>query len=155
MLWPSDESTEILEKNLYQSKNEFGKSGSFFCFRPYSTQAEIQFLSGKIGFSYAVGRGENMVKLSHRILRRKMLEKDWKQEPLAEALGISDRHVRNLCYKDTDVSISLCYKLSRIFDTTMEELLEVKETQEHAASPDSSERVNDMAERRRINVDAK
>ena len=71
-----------------------------------------------------------MVKLSHKILRRKMMEKDWKQEPLAVALGISDRHVRNLCYKDTDVSISLCYKLSRIFDTTMEELLEIKEIQE-------------------------
>lgn len=54
------------------------------------------------------------------------MKKDWKQE----SLGISGQHVRNLCYKDTAVSISLCCKLGRIFDTTMEELLEVKEMQE-------------------------
>ena len=70
-----------------------------------------------------------MVKLSHKILRRKMQEKEWKQEPLAEELGISDRHIRNLCYKDIDASVSLCYKLSKALDTSMEELLDIQEVQ--------------------------
>ena len=64
-----------------------------------------------------------MVKLSHKILRNKMFEHNLKQEAFAEMLGISPRHVRNLCSRDTDVSVSLCYRLSRIFGTTMEELL--------------------------------
>ena len=71
-----------------------------------------------------------MVKLSHKILRSKMLENEWKQEPLAEALGISERHVRNLCYRDTDASVSLCYNLSQVFGTTIEDLLIIGKPQE-------------------------
>ena len=71
-----------------------------------------------------------MARLSHTILRKKMLENEWKQEPLAEELGISDRHVRNLCYKDVDAQISLCYRLSRVFGTSIEELLEIREEQD-------------------------
>ena len=54
-----------------------------------------------------------MVKLSHKILRNKILEQNWKQESLAEALDISDRHIRNLCNKDTNASDSMCYDLSK------------------------------------------
>ena len=68
-----------------------------------------------------------MVKLSHNILRNKMLEHNWKQEPIAEALDISDRHVRNLCTRDTDASVSLCYKLSKLFGTNIEDLLIIRE----------------------------
>lgn len=64
-----------------------------------------------------------MAKLSHIILRNKMLEYNLTQEALAEILGISDRHIRNLCYVDTDVSVSLCYRLSVLFETSMESLL--------------------------------
>lgn len=64
-----------------------------------------------------------MAKLGHIILRNKMLEYNLTQEALAESLGISDRHVRNLCYVDTDVSVSLCYRLSILFETPMESLL--------------------------------
>lgn len=71
-----------------------------------------------------------MVKLSHIKLRKKMLELNWKQEPLAEALDITERHVRNLCYRDTNCSIELCYKISKLFGITMEELLVVPETNE-------------------------
>ena len=48
---------------------------------------------------------------------------NWKQEPFAEALKISDRHVRYLCVRDTDCSISLCYRMSKVLGTTIEELL--------------------------------
>lgn len=71
-----------------------------------------------------------MVKLSHTILRNKMLEQNLKQEPLAEMVGISPRHVRNLCYKDTDISVSLCYRLSKALDMPMEELLTSQEAEE-------------------------
>ena len=66
-----------------------------------------------------------MAKLSHKILRQKMLENGLKQETFAEMMGISVRHVRNLCYRDIDVSVSLCYRMSQILHTPMENLLAV------------------------------
>ena len=68
-----------------------------------------------------------MAKLSHQVLRQKMYEQNWKQEPFAEPLSISDRHVRYLCVKDTDAAISLCYRLSQVLGTTIEELLVFEE----------------------------
>lgn len=74
-----------------------------------------------------------MVKLSHQILRSKMAERNLKQESIAEMLNISARHVRNLCYRDVDVSVSLCYRLSVIFDTSMEDLLTCSEERSEEA----------------------
>lgn len=71
--------------------------------------------------------GEDLAKLSHRILRQKMLECGLKQETFAEMLGISVRHIRNLCYRDIDVSVSLCYRMSQILHTPMENLLVVSD----------------------------
>lgn len=68
-----------------------------------------------------------MVKLSHVVLKNKMAEQNWTQNALAEKLNISDRHIRNLCSKNTDIYVSLCYRMSRAFGTTMEELLEIQE----------------------------
>lgn len=68
-----------------------------------------------------------MVKLSHITLKKKIAEQNWTQNALAEELDISDRHVRNLCKRDTDTNVSLCYKISKLFGTTMEELLVIKE----------------------------
>ena len=55
---------------------------------------------------------------------------NWTQFLLAEKLEISDRQIRNLCKKDTDTKLSLCYKMSRVFGTTMEELLVIREAEE-------------------------
>ena len=71
-----------------------------------------------------------MVKLSHIKLKSKIAEQNWTRIALAEKLNISDRHVRNLCKKDTDTKLSLCYKISKAFGTSMEELLVVKEAEE-------------------------
>lgn len=68
-----------------------------------------------------------MVKLSHIILKNKITERNWTQNALAEELNISDRHIRNLCSKDTDIYVSLYYRMSRTFGTTMEELLKIQE----------------------------
>ena len=68
-----------------------------------------------------------MVKLSHKTLKNKIAEQNWTQFALAEKLDISDRQIRNLCKKDTDPKLSLCYKMSRVFGTTMEELLVIRE----------------------------
>lgn len=70
-----------------------------------------------------------MAKLSHRILRNKIVEHNWKQEALAEQLNISDRHVRNLCTRDTNAYVSLCYDMSQLFGTTIEELLTTSEAE--------------------------
>lgn len=64
-----------------------------------------------------------MVKLSHKILRQRLLAFGLTQEAFAERLGISERHVRNLCYRDVDVSVSLCYRISCVLQTPMENLL--------------------------------
>ena len=68
-----------------------------------------------------------MVKLCHKTLKSKIAEQNWTQFALAEELDISDRQIRNLCKKDTDVKTSLCYSLSKAFGTTMEELLVIQE----------------------------
>ena len=67
-----------------------------------------------------------MVKLCHKTVKSKMALQKLSQESLAEKLDISDRHIRNLCTKDTNASISLCYQLSKLFDTTIEDLLTVE-----------------------------
>lgn len=36
-----------------------------------------------------------------------MVEKELTQKSLVDKLGISERHVRNLCYKDTNISASM------------------------------------------------
>ena len=64
-----------------------------------------------------------MVKLSHKILRQRLLACGLTQEAFAERLGISERHVRNLCYRDVDVSVSVCYRISCVLQVPMEELL--------------------------------
>ena len=71
-----------------------------------------------------------MVKLSHIALKSKIAEQDWTQFNLAEKLDISDRQIRNLCKKDTDTKLSLCYRMSRVFGTTMEELLTIEEVED-------------------------
>lgn len=71
-----------------------------------------------------------MVKLSHIKLKSKIAEQNWTQDSLAEKLDISERQIRNLCKKDTDSKLSLCYKMSKAFGTTMEELLIIREVVE-------------------------
>lgn len=68
-----------------------------------------------------------IAKLSYRKLRNEMVEKNLKQESFAEMVGISDRHVRNLCNRDMNVSVSLCYRLSIALETSMESLLVIYE----------------------------
>lgn len=71
-----------------------------------------------------------MFKLCHKTLKSKIAEQNWTQDRLAEKLNISDRQIRNLCKRDTDVKVSLCYKMSRTFGVSMEELLVVGENNE-------------------------
>lgn len=61
--------------------------------------------------------------LDHKMLRKEMKEKDLKQEEFAEKLDISDRHLRNLRSKDTNVSSSLLKKLSEELQVPMDDLL--------------------------------
>lgn len=65
--------------------------------------------------------------LSHEKLKKTLVERKIRQEPFAEMVGISERHVRNLCSRDTDVSVSLLYKISERLNIPMRELLVVKD----------------------------
>ena len=61
--------------------------------------------------------------LDHKKLRKEMKEKDLKQEEFAEKLDISDRHLRNLRSKDTNVSTNKKKKLSEELQVPMDDLL--------------------------------
>ena len=65
--------------------------------------------------------------LDHKKLIKAMEAKNATQEELAEEINITDRHLRNLRERDTDISVSLCYRLSPVFQIPMEELLVVRE----------------------------
>ena len=94
------------------------------------TRGEFSYLYMNQVLVYAKKEVLKMVKLSHTKVRAKMLEQNFKQEPFAEILGISVRHVRSICYKDTDVAVSLCYRLSQALQTPMESLLVIREEEE-------------------------
>jgi len=68
--------------------------------------------------------------LDHKKLCREMREQALKQEGLAELLGISDRHLRNLRRRDTNVSTALLYNLSRALQVPMDELVVLREDAE-------------------------
>lgn len=70
------------------------------------------------------------VLLNHEKLCKEMKAQSLKQEPLAEQLDISVRHLRNLRSRDMDVSSSLLYKLSEALHVPMEDLLIMQEEQE-------------------------
>lgn len=61
--------------------------------------------------------------LDHEKLIKAMEASDLTQEELAEEIGITDRHLRNLREKDTDVSTSVLYRMSQTFQMSMESLL--------------------------------
>lgn len=61
--------------------------------------------------------------LNHQKLCEKIKEKDLKQEPLSEQLGISDRHLRNLCSRDINVSSALLFRLSEVLQMPMDQLM--------------------------------
>ena len=65
--------------------------------------------------------------LDHTKLIEAMAEKDATQEKLAEELRITDRHLRNLRERDTDISTSLLYQMSQVFQVPMESLLALRE----------------------------
>jgi len=65
--------------------------------------------------------------LNHKKLEKEMEARNFKQEWFAEQLGITDRHVRNLKERDTNVAVSLLYSISRVLDTPMEDLLILRE----------------------------
>lgn len=68
--------------------------------------------------------------LDHEKLRREIKDHALKQEPLAEQLNISVRHLRNLCSKDINVSSELLYRLSEVLQIPMDDLLTMREDQE-------------------------
>ncbi|WP_295766141.1 helix-turn-helix domain-containing protein [uncultured Oscillibacter sp.] len=68
--------------------------------------------------------------LDHKKLRKEMEARSLKQEPLAEQLDISVRHLRNLCSRDVNISSSLLYDISVTLQVPMDELLIMPEERE-------------------------
>ena len=71
-----------------------------------------------------------MAFLDHKKLIRAMEVKNLTQKEFAEEIGITDRHVRNLRDKDTDVSVSLLYRMSQVFQVPMEDLLTLRDEED-------------------------
>jgi len=68
--------------------------------------------------------------LDHEKLREEMRKQSLKQEPLAESIGISDRYLRTLCSKDTNVSTSILYKISQALNVPIDKLVIVWKEEE-------------------------
>lgn len=93
-------------------------------------QPEIQFLVwNSISFyaEYMEGGAGMIAMLNHKKLRRELAVQEIKQEPFAEQVGITDRHVRNLCKKDVDVKVSVLYNVSSTLKIPMSELLVLRD----------------------------
>ncbi len=67
------------------------------------------------------------VLLDHEKFAEEMKKSDLSQEKIAECLGISDRHVRNLKNKDCLVFIPLLYRIHILFGKPMEYFLKIIE----------------------------
>ena len=65
-----------------------------------------------------------MVILNRGKLRDLRKAKAFTQEQFAEAVDLSDRHVRTLESKPVSVKLPVLYRISRVLETPMEELLE-------------------------------
>ncbi len=68
--------------------------------------------------------------LSHKKLKGALRAREITEERFAKRLGITDRHLRNLITRDTNSSCSLLYRVSKELGVPMEELIEVRETDE-------------------------
>jgi len=68
--------------------------------------------------------------LDHEKLCEEMRKQSLKQELLAERIGISDRYLRILRSKDTNVSTSILYKISLALQVPIDELVTVWEEEE-------------------------
>ena len=69
--------------------------------------------------------------LDHKKVRKGIELNGLRQEEFSEALGISDRHIRNLLTKDINVSAALLYKISVQFGISMESLLVLREEESY------------------------
>lgn len=67
------------------------------------------------------------VLLDHDKFTKEMEALNTSQERVAELLGISDRHVRNLKTRDSIISAPLLYRISFIFHKPMEYFLVILE----------------------------
>ena len=67
------------------------------------------------------------VRLDHEKFAKAMERKQLSQEKIAEEIGITDRHIRNLRERDIDVSSSVLYKMGQVFQLPMEDLLVLRE----------------------------
>ena len=65
-----------------------------------------------------------VVILNRRKLRDLRKAKAFTQEQFAEAIEISDRHMRALETKAVSVKLPVLYRISRVLETPIEELLE-------------------------------
>ena len=63
------------------------------------------------------------VLFSHKKFIKEMKASNLSQEQLAEHLGISDRHIRNLKRKDIPISAPRRYRISQEFGQSMEYFL--------------------------------
>ena len=67
------------------------------------------------------------VLLDHLKFRKEVEASKKSQEQIAENLGISDRHVRNLKTKDRLIFVPLLYRIHILFDKPIEYFLKIIE----------------------------
>ena len=99
-----------------------------------SNLAQAESDSAKASLSTCIKKRRNvsmtMALLDHRRVRSALAVQNLKQESFAELVGISDRHVRNLCNRDTNVNVALFYRICTVLEIPMMEMLVFLEPKE-------------------------
>ena len=80
-----------------------------------------------IGVKKEVNKMVKAVLLDHLKFKEERKLSKLSQEKIAEQIGISDRHVRNLKTKDCLVFIPLLYRIHILFDKPMEYFLIIED----------------------------
>ena len=80
-----------------------------------------------IGVKKEVNKMVKSVLLDHLKFKQERKASKLTQERIAERLGISERHVRNLEAKDISVSIKILYQISNVFGKPMDYFLKIIE----------------------------
>ena len=101
----------IVSPNLAQAESNFAKASPSIYLKKKNVSMTIALLN-------------------HRRVRSALATQNLKQESFAELVGISDRHVRNLCNRDTNVNVALFYRICTVLEIPMMEMLVFLEPKE-------------------------
>ncbi len=87
-------------------------------------------MMARLGTKAKTERIGKEARLNHLVIKRAVKGSGLTEEKIAEVLGITDKHLRNLMKKDFNVSLELCHKIMLCFELSYHEVVVVYEETE-------------------------